>query len=238
MKREVGEEMNKERKIAIIVGVLFLIALVFNIIAMPIYQPILSAEDFLTTAYPQNYKIVVGMLLDFICIPAIILIPIMLFPLFKKVNESLAIGYIVFRAIEGILFIISLIGYMSLLSLSQIYQSSGSPDSSHYQALGNSIKAGNEWIFMIYIIFFAFGALILNYLLYTSKLVPIFISVWGFLAGIFMLVGAVVGMFGSIEAMKIMTICGPPIGLNEFVLVIWLLFKGFTSSSSVLNTKK
>ncbi len=225
--------MKKERKISIIVGALFLIALILNIIAMPIYQPILNAEDFLITAHPQNIKMIVGMLLDFICIPAIILIPIMLFPLFKKNNESLAVAYTVFRAIEGILFILSIIGYMSLLSLSKIHLSSEELESSHYQALGNSIRAGNEWIFLIYIIFFALGALILNYLLYTSKLVPRFISVWGFLAGVFMLIGAVIGMFGIFDPMKIMTICGPPIGLNEFVLVFWLLAKGFNLSKLV-----
>ena len=230
--------MRRERKIAIIVGALFLIALVLNVIAMPIYQPILNAEDFLTAAYPQNTKIVIGILIDFMCIPAIILIPIMLFPIFKKLNESLAVGYVVFRAIEGILFILSLIGYMSLLSLSNIHLSNKVADSSYYQAIGNSIKAGNEWVFLIYIIFFTFGVLILNYLLFKSKLVPRFISIWGFAAGIFMLGGAVIGMFGAIDTMNIMTICGPPIGLNEFVLVIWLLFKGFDTSSAVLNKKK
>ncbi len=64
--------MNQERKIAIIVGVLFLIALVLNIIAMPIYQPILNAEDFLTNAFPNSIKLIFGILLDFICIPAIV----------------------------------------------------------------------------------------------------------------------------------------------------------------------
>ena len=46
-----------------------------------------------------------------------------------------------------------------------------------------------------------------------------------------MLVGAVVGMFGIFDTLKIMTICGPPIGINEFVLVFWLLIKGFNSSA-------
>ncbi|MFC1898566.1 DUF4386 domain-containing protein [Candidatus Cloacimonadota bacterium] len=228
--------MNPERKIAIIVGILFLVALIFNIVAMPIYQPILNAEDFLTNAYPAKIKIIIGILIDFICIPAIVLIPIMLFPILKKYNESLALGYVVFRAIEGVMFILSLIGYMSLLSLSKIYLSSGLVDSSYYQAIGNSIKAGNCWLFLMYITFFAFGAMILNYLLYKSKLVPRFISIWGFAAALFMLTGAVIGMFGIFDPIKIMTVCGPPIGLNEFVLLFWLLIKGFNKSESILNT--
>ena len=167
--------MKPERKIAITVGVLFLIALIFNIIAMPIYQPILNAEDFLTNAYPNNTKLILGMFLDFICIPAIILIPIMFFPVLKKFDVSLAIGYIGFRAIEGMLFILSIINYFSLLSLSRIYLNSSTLDTSYFQNAGSSVRATTGWIFLIYIIFFALGALILYYLLFKSKLVPRFI---------------------------------------------------------------
>ena len=230
--------MNQERKIAIIVGVLFLIALVLNIIAMPIYQPILNAEEFLTNAFPNNVKLIFGILLDFICIPAIILIPIMMFPILKKYSASLAIGYIGFRAIEGMLFILSLVNYLSLLSLSQNYLNSSMQDASRFQFAGNSIQAETSWLFLMYITFFAFGAMILNHLLYKSKLVPRFISIWGFSAGVFMLIGAVVGMFGFMDTMKIMTICGPPIGLNEFVLVFWLLIKGFNSSAIGSTSQK
>jgi Domain of unknown function (DUF4386) len=231
------EKMNSERKIALIVGTLFLVALIFNIVAMPRYQPILNSEGFLTEAYPSKIKIIVGILMDFICIPVIVLIPIMFFPVLKKVNESLAIGYIGFRAVEGILFILSLVNYLSLLSLSQNFLKSGVQEVSYFKFIGTSIQAENSWLFLMYIIFFTFGVLILNYLLFKSKLVPRFISIWGFAAGVFMLGGAIIGLFGFVDAMNIMTICGPPIGLNEFVLLIWLIVKGFNSSATIFEKK-
>ena len=118
---------------------------------------------------------------------------------------------------------------MALLSLSKIHLSNEVVDSSYYQAIGNSIKAGNQWIFLIYITFFALGAILLYRLLYQSKLVPRFISVWGFAAGVFMLAGTIGGLFDLFSISQIMLYCGAPIGINEFVLVGWLIVKGFNS---------
>jgi hypothetical protein len=81
--------MNTYRKTAISVAVLFLIALVFDLVASNIYQPILNAPDYLVNVYPNKIRVTTGILLDFICAPAMILIPIMLFPLFKKFDDRI-----------------------------------------------------------------------------------------------------------------------------------------------------
>ncbi|MFC1481312.1 DUF4386 domain-containing protein [Candidatus Neomarinimicrobiota bacterium] len=222
--------MNSYRNTARIVGVLFLIALVFNIIAMGIYQPILNAPDYLANASPNKIQVITGILLDFICVPAIIFIPIMLFPVFKQHNERLALGYVVFRFFEGILFTISLINWLSLMSLSQESINSITPDASKYQATGMYIHANIDWATLIYIIVFTLGALIFYYLLYQSKLIPRFLSVWGFLAAVLLLTGALLGLFGFIPLLKAMAFFSPPIALNELILAIWLIVKGFNSS--------
>lgn len=156
--------MNTYRKTAISAGVLFLIALFFNIIASNIYQPILNAPDYLVTAYPNKIPVKIGILLDIICAPAMILIPIMLFPLFKMFNERIALGYVVFRLLEGILHIFLAINSLSLISLSQDYISSGATDVSSFQVLGNSIHARIEWSTLLYIIVYALGAFMFYYL--------------------------------------------------------------------------
>ena len=222
--------MNSNRKTAIIVGVLFIIALVFDIIGRGIYEPILNAPDFLVNAYPNKIQLIIGILLEFICAPAIVLIPIMLFPILKKYNESIALGYVGFRFLEGILFIFMVINSLSQISLSQDYLNSGTGNASYFQTLGNSIQAENDWATLIYIIVFTLGALMFYYLLYKSKIIPRFISVWGFITAALLLTGALLGMLGLIPLSKVMIFFGPPIALNEIVLSLWLITKGFNSS--------
>jgi len=223
--------MNSNRKTAIIVGVLFIIALVLDIIGRGIYEPILNAPDFLVNAYPNKIQLIIGILLEFICAPAIVLIPIMLFPILKKYNESIALGYVGFRFLEGILFIFMVINSLSLISLSQEYLNSGAGDASYFQILGNSIQAKNDWATLIYIIVFTLGALMFYYLLYQSKIIPRFISVWGLIAAALLLTGALLGMLDLIPLSKVMIFFGPPIALNEIVLAVWLIAKGFNSSA-------
>ena len=226
--------MNTYRKTAISVAVLFLIALVFNIVASNIYPPILNAPDYLANVYPNKILVTIGILLDFICAPAMILIPIMLFPLFKKFDERIALGYVVFRLLEGILFIFLAINSLSLISLSQDYINSGAPGVSYYQALGNAIHAKIEWGTLLYIIVYTLGALLFYYLLYTSKLIPRWLSGWGLFAVVLLLTGALLylfGFFGTMPLMKVMSFFAPPIGLQEIVMSVWLIVKGFNSSA-------
>lgn len=232
--------MNTYRKTAISVGVLFLIALVFNIVATNIYRPILNAPDYLVNVYPNRILVTIGILIDFICAPAMMLIPIMLFPLFKMFNERIALGYVVFRLLEGTLHIFLAINSLSLISLSHDYINSGAPDVSCFQALGNSIHSSIEWATQLYIIVFTLGAILFYYLLFSSKLIPQWLSVWGLLAAVFLSTGALLhmfGMFGTMPLMKAMAFFAPPIGLNEIVLSIWLIVKGFNSSAIVSESR-
>lgn len=233
--------MNTYRKTAISVAVLFLIALVFDLVASSIYQPILNAPDYLVKVYPNKTSVAIGILLDITCAPAMILIPIVLFPLFKVFNERIALGYIVFRLVEGILFIFLAINSLSLISLSQDYINSGAPADSFFQILGNSIHARIEWATLLYIIVYSLGALLFYYLLFTSQLIPRWLSGWGLFAVVLLLTGALLhmfGMFGTLPLMKVMPFFAPPIGLQEIVMSIWLIVKGFSPSEIASQSDK
>jgi len=223
--------MKSNRKTGIIVGVLFIIALALDLIGRGIYEPVLNAPDFFVSAYANKMQLIIGILLEFLCAPAIVIIPILLFPILKKHNESIALGYIGFRLLEGVLFFFIVIGTLTQLSLSQQYMNAGASDVPYFQSLGNSIHAGLEWTTLIYIIVFTLGALMFYYLLYISKLLPRFISAWGFIAATLLLSGSLLGMFGLIPLSKTMLYFGPPIALNEIVLAVWLIIKGFNSSA-------
>jgi hypothetical protein len=235
--------MNTYRKSAITVGLLFLIALILNPIATEIFDPILNTPDYLEKAYAGRNFIIIGNLLNFICAIAMIFIPISLFPVVRKNNESLASSYIVFRALEGILFIYIAIKSLSFINLSKVYINEATQNASYLQSLGSSIHSEIYWATIIYIIIYALGGVTFYYLLYKSKLVPRFLSIWGLMAVVLLFVGAILGLFSlgifnRLPLMKAMVYFAPPIAINEFVLALWLIIKGYNSPAMDFNASK
>lgn len=229
--------MTQYRKTAIIIGILFLIALILNLIATEIFKPILSAPDYLALAYPSKNEVILGNLLNIICAFAMIFIPISLLPIAKKYSANLAISYIVFRALEGILFIFIAIKTQLFISLSKEYLLVGSHNNSYIQTIGSSIHDEINWTTNIYIIIFTLGGFSFYSLLYKSKLVPRFLSVWGLVGVLLLLIGAILGLFNAgifheTPLMEGMVYFAPLIALNEFVLSIWLIIKGFNRTTS------
>lgn len=106
----------------------------------------------------------------------------------------------------------------------------GASDASYFQTLGNSfIAVRGHLISQILGIFFSLGALLFYYLLYQSRLVPRFISVWGLIAVVLVFTWNFLELLGlSITAGIVF---GLPIILNEIFLGIWLIVKGFDSSA-------
>jgi hypothetical protein len=122
--------MNSNRKTAIIVGVLFIFALVAFMIGKAIYEPILSSPDYLDIVYPNRVTVIIGILLEFISALSVVLIPVLLFPILKKQYEVLAMGYVSFRLFEAVLLSVAQIYKLSLVNLSQDYLNKGGVDAS------------------------------------------------------------------------------------------------------------
>ncbi len=231
--------MNTYRKNAIIVGVLFIIATAFLFIGESFYKPILSSPDYLELAYPNRIIVVIGLLLEFTCVLAIPLIPVFLFPVLRKHNEPLALGYVVFRLFETVLFVAVILNKLSLISVSENYLNNGGLDASYFQNFGSSIQSWNAWAWLIYVMVFTLGALMLYVALYQSKLVPHFISGWGFIAAVLLLTGIVLSMVevnlmlpeGAFEL-----IFAAPIAVQEMVFAVWLIVKGFNPSAIASQT--
>jgi len=76
-------------------------------------------------------------------------------------------------------------------------------------------------------IVFALSALMFNYLLYQSKLIPRWLSVWGLIGATLLLAEGLLGMFD----LTISTFLAAPIAVQEMVLAAWLIVKGFNSSA-------
>jgi hypothetical protein len=199
--------MNSHRKTAIIVGVLFLTSTVAFMLGS------MSIQSYFIDKHPNINQLIIGVLLEVYCGVAVAGIGVMMFPILKKFNERLALGYVIFRIIECAIIIVSGIYLISLLKLIQDYD------------------------LMIYL-FTGIGGLIFSYLLYQSKLVPRLISVLGLIGYALLFTGTLLDMLGHVDLDGAGMIVLLPGGLFEIILPIWLIVKGFNSSAIASGSTK
>jgi hypothetical protein len=93
-------KMDSNRKIAIIVGVLFITATVSSLLS-GVFSGSISDPDYLTAVSANENQVLIGVLFQLILTASVVAIPIMMFPILKKHNESLALGYVGARIFEG-----------------------------------------------------------------------------------------------------------------------------------------
>jgi hypothetical protein len=224
--------MNSNKRAARIVGALFLIAMVTSLFGGGLLESILSAPDYLVSVSANTTRVLIGMSLELINGIAVVGIAVTLFPILKRQDEGIALGYVGFRVIESVFCIVGAVIPLSLITLSQEYLKAGaSADASSFQTLGALFIAARAHLAGLLIpIFFGLGALLFYYLLYQSKLIPRFISVWGFIGVALMLTLN----FLEID-ISVGMILALPIILNEIFLGIWLIVKGFNPSATVFG---
>jgi len=233
--RQAGRRMDSHRKTAVIVGTLFIVATVATLVSVVFVQSLLKSPDdpnFFVNISSDENKIVAGALLFLVNAAAVVLIPVMMFPILKKRSESLALGYLAFRMLEAIAIVAVVVGWLLMISLSQEAVKAGAPSSSNLQTSGSVLQAVGDWNNFLLSIFLAAGGLIFYYLLFESRLVPRFLSVWGLVGAVLLLAGTVLFMFGSIaedSAAGVLSV--GVLALNEMVLAVWLIVKGFNPSA-------
>jgi hypothetical protein len=219
--------MNTSKTTARIVGILFITAMVTGMLRYGLLDPILDAPDYLINLPENENQVIIGVLSFYILGVALVGIAVVIYPILKMQNETLALGYVAARIVEGVLFIVAILAILTLWTLSQESVKAGAPDASYFQTLGESLLAVRHWAYnVLWPITLSLGGLMFYYLLYQSKLIPRWLSVWG-LIGALLFPVAWLSLFGS-------TISGPfllPLVVNEVVLAVWLIVKGFNPSA-------
>jgi hypothetical protein len=226
VKRE--DVMNTNRENEIVAGVFYIIATVAPSLTF-ILLGFLDSPDYLIKVSANENLVVGAMFIELVWALAVVGIPVFLFPILKRHHEALALGFFSLRLIEAISTIAHSIILLSLMTLSQEYSKVGVPDTSHYQVSGNLFLAARDWTFLLGSgLVWSLSALILNYLLYRSRLIPRWLSVWGLVGAILSFANYLPQFFGS-DSVVILFL---PIAVQEMVFAIWLIVKGFKSSAS------
>jgi len=226
--------MNTSRRTARIVGALFLTSnVVFILGALVFIEPTLGASDYLNLVSADRAKMVVGVLLELTNAIAYLGIAVLMFPILKQRFESMALGYVGLRIIEFVMQILSGLSPLSLVTLSEEFASAGSPAASSFQTMGTVLLAERYWAFQMVSITLVLGALLFYSMLYRTKLIPRFISIWGLLGAAVVLANTMLDMLGYPPGNL-----GVVMLLNELFLGVWLIVKGFNPAAIASRSAK
>lgn len=226
--------MNSNKKTPIIVGVLFIIGTVSGILSVVFTAVIFDDPNLLVAVSENQLQLIVGAFFVLTMAFALVMIPVVMFPLFKKQNEPLALGAVVFRGtLEGVTYMAIVICWLLLVTLGREYVQAGSPDASYFHSLGTMVQEAEKWIGLLLNIVFSLGALMIYTLFYQSRLVPRWLSGWGLVGAILYLASPLIVMFGPQNSTLSLTsgvgFLMIPLAVQEMVLAGWLIVKGFNS---------
>jgi Domain of unknown function (DUF4386) len=214
--------MKTERTIATSVGILFIIGTVAGILSAVTLGGVLGGDDYLNDVAANASRVMWGALLILIMNIALAIIPALMFPILKRLNEPLAIGYIIFRgALETLTGIGMVICWLLLLVLARQAAEFGAATTA--QGLGLLlVKAHDPILSNVVGIFFSLGALMLYSLLYQARLIPRWISIWGLVAAVLTLLPSLTALFGiNLDILKFVMLP------QEMVMAGWMIVKGF-----------
>lgn len=221
--------MNTNKKTAIIVGVLYIIGTVAGVLSVVVSWGILDAPDYLNMVASNASQAKLTALLILVMGLSLAMVPVMMFPILKRQNGALAVGYVIFRgALETFTYIASAICWLLLVVVAQQYVDSGAAVASQFSSLGILLVKAIDPIAAIMDIVFSLGALMFYYLLYQARLIPRWLSGWGIVAAILYLTTGLIAVFSTHLVILLM-----PMALQEMVMAIWLIVKGFNPSANV-----
>lgn len=215
----------RHRGTARAVGVLFIVATVVSLIGGALVVEPLDAPDYLVQVSAHEGQIVVGVLLEFILALAVIGIGALLLPVLRPYGEGLAVGYVAVRTLEAAFILMASTTALLVVALGQDW---GSAAAVGVEPVGSALLSAREWTYFLGTMpLLGVSAVILNTLLYRSRLVPGWLSLWGLVGGLLLLTYAGAELVG-IEAPFPLQLLAAPIALQEMVLAVWLITKGFT----------
>jgi hypothetical protein len=221
--------MNSARKIAVITGVIFIIATVAALVAATLV-PDLIATDYLTRVSANANQVAAAAFFYLIAAFTSAGIAITMYPVMKGSNAVLALGSVVFRAIEAVMYMAAVVSLLSLLTLGQQYTIAEAADRALLQAIGDSLVSVRDLATLLGVFAFCVGAFMYYYLFFQSRLIPRWLSGWGIVAIILMMTACFLALFSG-NPVTGYTLLVLPIALQEMVLAVWLIAKGFNPSA-------
>jgi hypothetical protein len=215
------------QRIARTFGLLYLITIVTSIPALILFQPVLDDPVGYVANGGSANRIFFGALLELILIIANIGTAVVVYPILKRQNHILALGYVTARIVECTFILVGILAVLSIVTLSQ--QDAGGDEG----AIAYTLAALKDWTFILgpgFIVGIGNG-LMLGYLMYTSGLMPRQLAVFGLVGGPLNFITGMLVMFGTIDqGGTVQGLATIPEFIWELGLSFYPLLKGFRPS--------
>ena len=224
------------RKTAMVTGVLFVITFIASIPALFIfYAPVLHDPAYIVGAGADS-SVYWGALLELLLIIANVGTAVVLFPILKRQNEGLALGYVGARIIESTFIAAGILSLLTLVTLRQDFAGAAGADAASLVTVGKSLVAIHDLAFLLgpgFVVGVGNG-LILGYLMYRSGLVPRGMAMLGLIGGPLIIASGIAVLFHVIEPGSLpQAIATVPEFFWELSLGIYLIVKGFNRSAII-----
>lgn len=212
-----------ERRTATIIGLFFIAATGFYVAGQSLYGGTIAGNAASPFTSAEQTRIVGGVLVELLGVIAIPMIAVFLYPVLRSFSAPLALAYVALRVIEAVLLTVAAALTLSLLAeLTTL----------GWVELRELVAVLGEPPFLLSVgIVFPLSVIVLNSILWRARLVPRGIAGWGLLGGVLLIAGSIANLFGlldSIPPVTIEVVVSGPIALQEMVLAIWLIAKGFS----------
>ena len=224
-----AEGTNTYRTTARIVGAMYLAGFAVGITGIVLIGSILSGPDHLATLPASSMLLAIAAVLWLMAAAWDAAHGVLMFPILKQHSERIAVGYLGFRIMDGLIIAIMVLFVLIQIPIGSEYVNAGASDTSSLQALSTVFMQAQLDAYNIAMITLGISGLILCYSFYKTKLVPRFLAVWGLVGYAVILGGSVVEVFGF----NLLTIHAIPGGLWEMFIGVWLIVKGFNPSAFV-----
>ncbi|MFF3689918.1 DUF4386 domain-containing protein [Streptomyces sp. NPDC002187] len=228
--------MSSTRRTAVAAGVFFLITEIAAIAGLVLYRPVLSDANYVAGAGADS-RVLLGGFFEVILVAAVIGTAVTLYPVVKRQNQSVALGYVCGRLLEAAVIIVGTVGVLSVVTLRQDLAGAPGADKASLVAVGGSLVAIHDWTFLIGPNFvLGANSLLLAHLMYRSRLVPRFIAVLGLVGGPLICASAIAVMFGLYDQLSAWgSIAALPVFAWEVTLAVFLILKGFKPSPVIAH---
>jgi hypothetical protein len=220
--------MDSLRKTALVAGIFYVITFV-SIPTLALYGPVKSHTDYIISSGTDT-GVLWGAFLEVIVGLAGIGTAVTLFPVVKRQNEGMALGFAAARTLEAAMIFTGVVSLLSLVSLR--HAGATGAEAASLIATGASHVATYNWAFTLgQSLMPGINALLLGTLMYRSGLVPRVLPVIGLLGAPLHITAVVLTMFGVIDRIgPVAALAALPIAVWEFSLGVYLVVKGFKPS--------
>jgi len=187
--------MAPDRRAALTAGVLFIIATAASLLSYAVERPVLTGPGYLAKIAGNTSRVTAGGLAELAAAGASAGIAVSLYPVLRKRSQGLALGAVIFRALEAAMYTAGAVITLSLPTLARQYAQAAAPGHGGIRAIGDALAGVRQDAILAGVLAFIPGALMYYCVLYRSRLVPRWLSGWGIAAGLPILIACLSAAF-------------------------------------------